>query len=161
MEDFLPSKKEKNQHIIDGKATFHMNNHQEEDRNPPSFATPINSDPSLIKKNLSAYISKKPGNPPITIDTSTSISLTPSVKDFVGPICSSSINSLRGLDQTIAVCRWRRDCFLDHLRCPGHTRLIETVTHCVPDASIHLFHLRLTSKNVAMGVFVFTIEGLP
>jgi hypothetical protein len=90
-----------------------------------------------VSTNASVYSAQKDYCVPIVIDTA-SVSVTPVLTDFLGPLHSCATANLKGLSGTIEVIgegtfNWLvRDMF-------GNKRKITTTVYYVPEASIHLF----------------------
>jgi hypothetical protein len=91
-----------------------------------------------VSDTASVYSSHKDDCVPIMIDTGASVSLTPVLTDFLGPLCPCATANLKRLSGTTEVIgegtvNWLvRDMF-------GNKRKIRTTAYYVPETSIRLF----------------------
>ena len=102
------------------------------------------------KNSKTVYLSEKDDELPIVIDTGASVSVTPNINDFQGPIRPCELTKLKGLNSSANVVgvgnvKWMiRDVF-------GCTREIVTVAYYVPNASIGLFSSQTYFKEKMQG----------
>jgi hypothetical protein len=91
-----------------------------------------------VSTTASVYSAHIYDSVPIVIDTGASVSATPVLTDFLGPLCSCATAHLKGLSGTTefigeGTVNWLvRDMF-------GNKRKISTTAYYVPEASIRLF----------------------
>jgi hypothetical protein len=93
---------------------------------------------NTVSATASVYCSHKEDCVPIVIDTGASVSVTPVITDFIGPLRPCATANLKGLSGSTEVIgegtvNWlMRDMF-------GNKRKIRTTAYYVPEASIRLF----------------------
>jgi hypothetical protein len=93
---------------------------------------------NAVSATASVYCSHKEDCIPIVIDTGASVSVTPVLTDFIGPLRPCATANLKGLSGSTEVIgegtvNWLvRDMF-------GNKRKIRTTAYYVPEASIRLF----------------------
>jgi hypothetical protein len=93
---------------------------------------------NTVSATASVYCSHKEDCVPIVIDTGASVSVTPVLTDFIGPLLPCATANLKGLSGSTEVIgegtvKWlMRDMF-------GNKRNIRTTAYYVPEASIRLF----------------------
>jgi hypothetical protein len=103
-----------------------------------------------VSATASVYSSHKDDCVPIVIDTGASVSVTPVLTDFLGPLHPCATANLKGLSDTTEVIgegtvNWLvRDMF-------GNKRKIRTPAYFVPEASIHLFSPQTYFKEKKAG----------
>ena len=105
---------------------------------PPNWNEDSTDPTRLQREQVSVYFNPTADPSPIVIDTGASLSLTPHLNDFVGPLTAPKIRNLNGLSgQTsvkgVGTVEWTViDVF-------GVKNTIRTVAYYVPDARIRLF----------------------
>jgi hypothetical protein len=87
---------------------------------------------------FSVYCSHQDACIPIVIDTGVSVSVTPVIADFVGPLWPCTTVTLKGLSGTTEVTGEGTASFLVRDMF-GNKRKIRTTEYYVPAASIRLF----------------------
>jgi len=111
-----------------------------------------------LTRNRSVYFSEDLNELPIVIDTGASMSLTPNIKDFRGPLVPSTTNELRGLSHSTPVMgmgyvEWTvRDIF-------GVIRTIRTKAYYVPSATIRLFSPQTYFREQNAGNLLVTAKS--
>jgi hypothetical protein len=110
---------------------------------------------NTVSATASVYCSHKGDCVTIVIDTGASVSVTPVLTDFIGPLRPCSTANLKGLSGSTEVIgegtvNWLvRDMF-------GNKRKIRTTAYYVPEASIRLFYPQTYFKEKKDGSLLIT-----
>jgi hypothetical protein len=110
---------------------------------------------NAVSATASVYCSHKEDCVPIVIDTGASVSVTPVLADFIGPLRPCVTANLKGLSGSTEVIgegtvNWLvRDMF-------RNKRKIQTTAYYVPDASIRLFSPQTYFKEKKAGSLLIT-----
>jgi hypothetical protein len=114
---------------------------------------------NAVSATTSVYCSHKEDCIPIVIDTGASVSVTPVLTDFIGPLRPCATANLKGLSGSTEVIgegtvNWLvRDMF-------GKKRKIRTTAYYVPEASIRLFVPQTYFKEKKAGSLLITHDRM-
>jgi hypothetical protein len=108
-----------------------------------------------VSTTASVYSVQTDDYVPIVIDTGASVSVTPVLTDFLGPLCPCATANLKGLIGTTEVIgEGTVNCLVRDMF--GNKRKISTTAYNVPEASIHLFSTQTYFKEKKAGSIQIT-----
>jgi hypothetical protein len=108
-----------------------------------------------VSNTASVYSAHKDDCVPIVIDTGASVSVTPVLIDFLGPLRPCATSNLKGLSGTPEVIGEGTVNWLVRYMF-GNKRKISTTAYCVPEASIRLFSPHTYFKEKKAGSLQIT-----